>query len=52
MRLKAREGVFIADVGSTAGTFLSNGQKIPQNQWVQISGEFYLGSVDVKFKVN
>lgn len=45
-------GVFIADVGSTAGTFLSNGQKIPQNQWVQINGEFYLGSVNVKFKVN
>ena len=45
-------GVFIANVGSTAGTFLSNGQKIPQNQWVKINGEFYLGSVDVKFKVN
>ncbi|MBQ7706088.1 MAG: FHA domain-containing protein [Selenomonadaceae bacterium] len=49
---RTANGVFIADVGSTAGTFLSNGQKIPQNQWVQISGEFYLGSVDVKFKIN
>ena len=45
-------GVFIMDVGSMAGTFLENGQQLPPNQWVQITGRFYLGSPDVMFAVN
>ena len=45
-------GVFIMDVGSMAGTFLENGQQLPQNQWVPIAGRFYLGSPDVMFAVN
>ena len=45
-------GVYIMDVGSSAGTFLQNGQRLTPNQWVPITGNFYLGSPNVMFSVN
>lgn len=44
--------ICIMDVGSSAGTFLPNGQRLPLNQWIPITGDFYLGSTNVGFKVN
>ena len=46
------DGVYIMDVGSTAGTFLQGGQRLPVNQWTKISGNFYLGSPNAMFRVN
>lgn len=43
--------VYIMDVGSSAGTFFSNGQRLPLNQWVQVSDSFYLGSPNVMFTI-
>ncbi len=46
------DGVYIMDVGSSAGTFFQNGQRLPVNQWVRVAGNFYLGSPNVMFAVN
>ena len=45
------DGVYIMDVGSSAGTFLQNGQRLQPNQWVKVTGNFYLGSPNVTFAV-
>ncbi len=45
------DGIYIMDLGSTSGTFLQNGQRLPVNQWVKVIGNFYLGSTNVSFAV-
>lgn len=45
------DGVYIMDVGSSAGTFFQNGQRLPANQWVKVTDNFYLGSPNVTFAV-
>lgn len=39
------------DLGSSSGTFLQNGQSLQPNQWVKVSGNFYLGSPNVIFAI-
>ena len=46
------DGVYIMDVGSSAGTFSQNGQRLPVNQWIKVVGNFYLGSPNVMFSVS
>ena len=46
------DGVYIMDVGSSSGTFFENGQRLPINQWVKVTGKFFLGSRSVAFTVN
>ena len=46
-----QDGLYIMDVGSTAGTFLQ-GQKLAANRWYKVTGNFYLGSEDVTFSAN
>lgn len=46
------DGVYIMDVGSSAGTFFQNGQRLPVNQWVKVAGNFYLGSPNVMFSIS
>lgn len=51
--LERRQGeVYIMDVGSSSGTFFQNGQRLPVNQWIKVTGNFYLGSPNVMFSVN
>jgi hypothetical protein len=47
-------GVLLIDKGSTYGTFLSNGQKIPANQSIMLKGHdsFYLSNRDNEFMLN
>ena len=45
------DGIYVMDIGSSAGTFLQNGQRLPANQWVKVSGNFYLGSPNVMFSI-
>lgn len=44
--------VYICDHHSTAGTFLSNGQRLTPEQWIPVSGAFYLGSTQNMFSVS
>lgn len=53
--LERRQGeVYIMDVGSSSGTFFQNGngQRLPLNQWIKVTDNFYLGSPNVMFSVN
>lgn len=53
--LERRQGeVYIMDVGSSSGTFFQNGngQRLPINQWIKVTDNFYLGSPNVMFSVN
>ena len=43
------DGAYIMDHGSTSGTFLQSGERIPINTRVKIDGGFYLGSRAVAF---
>ena len=50
--LERRQGeVYIMDVGSSSGTFFQNGQRLPINQWIKVTDNFYLGSPNVMFAV-
>ena len=51
---RCQNGVYIMDVGSSAGTFFQNGngQRLPLNQWIKVTDNFYLGSPHVMFSVN
>lgn len=46
------DGVYLMDLGSSAGTFLQSGQRLPNNQWVRIAGDFYLGAPSIMFSVS
>ena len=46
------DSLMITDHGSSSGTFLANGQKVPQGQWVNLNGAFYLGNQQNMFSVN
>lgn len=46
------DGIYIMDVGSSSGTFFQNGQRLPLNQWIKVTGNFYLGSPNVMFSVS
>lgn len=48
----AGDSLMITDHGSSSGTFLANGQRVPSGQWVTVSGVFYLGSQQNMFSVN
>lgn len=43
--------VYICDHHSSAGTFLANGQRLTAEQWIPVSGAFYLGSTQNMFSV-
>lgn len=42
---------YLMDHGSSYGTFLHNGQKLPPEQWVPLNGPFYLGGDQITFAV-
>lgn len=44
--------LMITDHGSSSGTFLANGQRVPSGQWVTVNGVFYLGSQQNMFSVS
>lgn len=44
--------LMITDHGSSSGTFLANGQRVPSGQWVPVNGAFYLGSTQNMFSVS
>jgi uncharacterized membrane protein YhaH (DUF805 family) len=48
-----RNGVFLADLGSTYGTYLQNGTKLIPNQSIKLNNKdvFYLTSEECKFEV-
>lgn len=48
---KRADGVYLMDIGSSAGTFLSSGQRLPLNKWIRVNGSFYLGSTAVMFRI-
>lgn len=48
----AGNSVMITDLGSSSGTFLANGVRVPPGQWVTLNGVFYLGSQQNMFSVN
>lgn len=48
----ADNALMITDHGSSSGTFLEDGQRVPSGQWVNVNGAFYLGSQQTMFSVN
>lgn len=48
----AGNSLMITDHGSSSGTFLSSGQRVPSGQWVNVNGVFYLGNQQNMFSVN
>lgn len=48
----AGNSLMITDHGSSSGTFLSNGQRVPSGQYVPLNGVFYLGNQQNMFSVN
>lgn len=46
------DGVYLMDLGSSAGTFFNGNQRAPINQWVRLSGDFALGSPQISFAVD
>ncbi len=48
----AGNSLMITDHGSSSGTFLANGDRVPSGQWVPVSGVFYLGNQQNVFSVN
>lgn len=48
----AGNSLLITDHGSSSGTFLANGQRVPSGQWVIVNGVFYLGNQQNMFSVN
>lgn len=48
----AGDTLMIADHGSSAGTFLANGQRVPAGQYVPLNGAFYLGGPQNMFTVH
>ena len=45
------DGVYLMDKASSAGTFFQSGRRLPANQWVKVTENFYLGSPAVTFSV-
>lgn len=45
------DGIYLMDLGSSTGTFLQNGQRLPINQWVKVTSNFCLGSPSVMFSI-
>ena len=43
------DGVYLVDRGSSSGTFLSDGRRLPPDAWVRLEGPFALGSAAVRF---
>lgn len=48
----AGNSLMITDHGSSTGTFLANGQRVPPGQWVIVNDVFYLGNRQNMFSVN
>lgn len=45
------DGIYLMDLESSHGTFLQHGERIQANQWVRITGMFYLGDKSIAFSL-
>ena len=43
--------VYVMDLGSSVGTFLSNGRKLSPNEWTAVDGGFYVASEKYTFTI-
>ena len=45
------DGIYLMDIGSKFGTYWRSGERIPANQWVKVSEDFYAGLPSIMFSI-